>query len=235
MAAPSAFQGFPRESVAFYTQLASNNNKEWFQEHKSEFDRFVMEPARDFVADMGNLLREISPGIVADPRLDRSIFRHYRDTRFSKDKSPYKTHLGIFFWEGNRVKMDCPGYYFHLEPPIILVAAGNHCFSKPVLEQYRDSVVDPQQGPALKRAVEAVKSKGIYEVGEKHYKKTPRGYDPNHENAEFLLFNGLTAYVTARIPEELYSSAILDYCFERFRDMQPIHAWLLDMIRSMAK
>lgn len=233
MAATSAFTGFPRECVAFYTQLARNNNKEWFQEHKSDFDRFVMEPARDFVTDMGSLLRQISPGIVADPRLDRSIFRHYRDTRFSKDKSPYKRHLGIFFWEGNRAKMDCPGYYFHLEPPNMMVAAGNHCFSKKVLEQYRESVVDPKQGPALRRAIEAVESKGDYGIGEKQYKKTPRGYDPKHENAEFLLYGGLTAYTGSAIIEELHSRAILDYCFEKFKDMRPLHAWLLDMIRSM--
>ncbi len=235
MTAKTEFRGFPRECVTFYTELARNNNKEWFLEHKSEFERYVMETARDFVYDMGNLLKEISPGIVADPRLDRSIFRHYRDTRFSKDKSPYKTHLGIFFWEGNRVKMDCPGYYFHLEPPSILLGVGNHCFSKPVLEQYRDSVVDQEQGPALRRAVNAVKSRGDYGIGEKHFKKTPRGYDPTHENAEFLLYKGLTAFVSDSIPEELYSRDILDYCFEKFRDMQPIHTWLLNMINSMAK
>ncbi len=110
MVANTGFRGFPRECVTFYAELARNNNKEWFSEHKSEFERYVMETARDFVYHMGNLLKEISPEIVADPRLDRSIFRHYRDTRFSKDKSPYKTHLGILFWEGNRAKMDCPGY-----------------------------------------------------------------------------------------------------------------------------
>jgi uncharacterized protein (TIGR02453 family) len=233
MAATSGFQGFPRECVAFYTQLAKNNNREWFQERKSDFERYVIEPAQDFVTDMGELLRNISPGIVADPRLDRSIFRYYRDTRFSKDKSPYKTHLGIFFWEGNRAKMDCPGYYFHLEPPTMALGVGNHCFSKKVLEQYRDWVVDEKQGPALRKAVQSIQKKGDYSIGEKQYKKTPRGYDPKHENAEFLLFGGLTAFFSARMPEELHSRAILDYCFEKFKDMQPVHTWLLKMIQAM--
>lgn len=233
MTVKTEFRGFPRECVHFYAELARNNNREWFLEHKSEFERYVMEPARDFVYDMGKLLSQLSPGIIADPRLDRSIFRHYRDTRFSKDKSPYKTHLGIFFWEGNRAKMDCPGYYFHLEPPIVLLGVGNHCFSKPVLEQYRESVVHPKQGPALRRAVDTVKSRGNYEIGEKHYKKTPRGYDPSHENAEFLLYNGLTAFGSEPVPDALHSRDILDYCFAKFRDMQPIHTWLLNMIHGM--
>jgi uncharacterized protein (TIGR02453 family) len=233
MAAKTEFRGFPRECVTFYTELAKNNNREWFSAHKEAFERHVMDTARDFVYEMGNLLKEISPGIVADPRLDRSIFRHYRDTRFSKDKSPYKTHLGIFFWEGNRAKMDCPGYYFHLEPPVVLLGVGNHCFSKPVLEHYRDSVVDEKQGPALVQAVNTVKAQGDYEIGEKHFKKTPRGYDPTHANAEYLLYKGLTAAFSSAIPEALYSRDILDYCFEKFRDMRPIHVWLLNMVRSM--
>ncbi len=115
------------------------------------------------------------------------------------------------------------------------MAVGNHCFSKPLLEQYRDSVVDEEQGPALSRAVNAVKRRGNYEIGEKHYKKTPRGYDPTHENAEFLLYNGLTAFVSTPIPEELYSRDILDYCLMKFKDMQPIHTWLLHMINRMTQ
>jgi uncharacterized protein (TIGR02453 family) len=189
-----------------------------------------MATARDFVSEMGELLKRLSSGIIADPRTDKSIFRLYRDTRFSKDKSPYKTHLGIFFWEGNRPKMECPGFYFHLEPPNLLLAAGMHCFSKPLLEAYRDSVVDPKQGAALLKAAKQVSKNSEYEVGGKAYKKTPRGYDPKHKNAEFLLHDGLYAAITEEIPKELYSRDILEYCFARFKVMAPVHGWLLDMI-----
>ena len=150
------FKGFPVECVKFYDELRKNNTKAWFDEHKPDFEKYVMEPARDFVMEMGLALKKISPGIIADTRYSKSIFRPFRDTRVSKDKKPYKTHLGIFFWEGRLAKMDCPGFYFHLEPPMLLIAAGNHCFSKPILDLYRESVVDTKFGKALAKAVKNV-------------------------------------------------------------------------------
>lgn len=236
MTVQSGFAGFPRECVGFYTELASNNNREWFAEHKSQFDKFVTAPARDFVSEMGKLLKSgISSGIVADPRPDKSIFRYYRDTRFSKDKSSFKTHLGIFFWEGNRAKMECPGFYFHLEPPQLMVAAGIHCFSKPLLQAYRDAVVDPKSGDQLAKAVKAVLKKNDYEVGGIHYKKVPRGYDPNHKNSALLLHDGLYAAFTTGIPQELYSSDILDFVYKRFKDVSPVFEWLREMVGTIPR
>jgi uncharacterized protein (TIGR02453 family) len=225
------FKGFSKECVRFYSDLVKNNNKPWFDEHKPDFEAHVMQPARDFVYEMGERLKIISPKVVADPRINKSIFRPFRDTRFSKDKTPYKTHLGIFFWEGPLAKMDCPGYYFHIEPPMLMLGVGNHCFSRPVLEAYRDAVVDDSLGKALGNAIETVKSKGDYSIGEKQYKKVPRGYDKDHPNAELLLYGGLTAFVETPIPDELYSPDIIEYVFERFEHMAPIHAWLLQMTR----
>jgi len=235
MSVPAGFKGFPKEAVEFYAELKNNNNKPWFDGRKKDFDEYVMAPARDFVHAMGLRLKELSPGVIADPRINKSIFRPFRDTRFSKDKTPYKTHLGIFFWSGHLAKMDCPGYYFHLEPPMVMLAAGNHCFTKPILEAYRESVVDPRQGPALAKAIKAVMKKGAYEIGSKEYKKVPRGYDKDHENAELLLYGGLYAAWDANIPTELYSAEIVDYAFKRFKDMAPIHDWLLDMLARVRK
>jgi uncharacterized protein (TIGR02453 family) len=220
------FDGFPRKGVEFLQQLAEHNDREWFSQHKDQYNEYLLTPARDFVTALGERLRKISPGIIADPRTDRSIFRINRDTRFAKDKSPYKTHLGIFFWEGNRPKMECPGFYFHLEPPTLMLAAGLYCFPKDLLETYRNAVVSPKQGPALAKAIREVTKPNGYEVGEIHYKKTPRGYDANHANAEYLLYNGLYVMVNEPVPQDLYSGKILDYCFDRFRLMAPLHRWL---------
>lgn len=230
--ASSNFVGFPRDCVSFLEELAVNNNKAWFTQNKSRFNDSVMAPARDFVYEMDERLKEIAPRIHADPRIDKSIFRPYRDTRFSKDKSPYKVHLGIFLWEGARPKMDCPGFYFHLEPPNILLGVGIHCFSKPLMEAYREAAVDDAHGKSLKKAVEEVKQKG-YDIGVKGYKRTPRGYDSAHPNADLLLHNGLTAAYASPIPDQLYSREIVDYCFERFEQMAPIEKWLLGMIDRM--
>ncbi|MFC1836776.1 DUF2461 domain-containing protein, partial [Thermodesulfobacteriota bacterium] len=205
MTAKAKFSGFPKECIEFFNALKDNNNKEWFAKNKKNFDKAVMGTARDFVQHMGERLRELSPKIMADPRIDKSIFRIYRDVRFSKDKSPYKTHMGILFWEGDDPKMECPGFYFHLEPPDIMFGAGMHCFSRQMLQIYRDAVVDPKLGKSLVKAINEVKKNGDYEIGVKHYKRTPRGYDSDHENAELLLYNGLTAWRMEKIPKELNS------------------------------
>jgi uncharacterized protein (TIGR02453 family) len=230
MSIKSEFRGFPKECVSFYIELSKNNNKAWFAEHKADFESYVMAPARDFVFEMGRRLEAITPRIIADPRLDKSIFRHYRDTRFSKNKEPYKDHLGIFFWEGARPKMECPGFYFHLEPPNLMLAAGMHCFPRPLLEIFRNSVVDPELGPALVSAARSVVKRSDYAIGGKYYKKMPRGYDATDDKAEFLLFNGLYAIFNSEIPEQIYSTEIIDYCFQKFSDMSPIHKWIVNMI-----
>ena len=104
MADKPSFNGFPKEGLKFLANLKKNNTKLWFEQHREDYNEFVLGPARDFVVAMGDKLKKISPKIIADPRIDKSIFRIYRDTRFSKDKSPYKTNIGIYFWEGKSKK-----------------------------------------------------------------------------------------------------------------------------------
>ncbi len=229
------FNGFPPGCVEFYQQLRLNNRKAWFDEHRDDFEKNVMEPARLFVYHMGVALKKIADGIVADSRINRSIFRPYRDTRFAHDKTPYKTHLGIFFWEGNLAKMDCPGFYFHLEPPIVMLGVGNHCFSRELLSFYRESAVDPKHGKTLRESIGEVSSKGNYEIGIKKYKQVPRGFDKNHPNSDLLLLAGLTAFCEMPIPAELHSAELVGWCLDRFKDMAPIHRWLVDMNKRMTE
>lgn len=222
------FTGFPEGCIAFYRNLRENNNKAWFDRHRDDFDSSVMDPARRFVIEMGDMLREISPGIHAVPKINKSIFKIHRDTRFSRDKTPFKTNLAIWFWEGDRKRMECSGYYFHLEPDSLMIGVGMYMFTRSMLKVYRDSVVHPRYGAALVRAIGEVERCGYY-IGGMHYKKTPRGYDPDHPNSNLLLFNGLYCGAESGIPNELYSGKILDYCFKRYRDMYPLHQWLLEM------
>jgi uncharacterized protein (TIGR02453 family) len=229
-----AFDGFPRECVKFLLDLKANNNKAWFEAHRREYEEYVLSPAQAFVVHMGEKLKAISPNIHADPRVDKSIFRIYRDIRFSKDKSPFKTSLAMWFWEGSGARMDCSGYYFHLEPPHLLLGMGIYMFSDALLRAYRDSVVDPEYGPDLTEAIHHVALIGAYQIGGKHYKKVPPGYDPAHPNVELLLYNGLTAGIETEIPEELYSLEILDICYHKYEDMSPLHKWLLGLTERVA-
>lgn len=223
------FNGFPPEMITFFKELRENNNSTWFQENKDIYEKFVKEPSQDFVLEMGEMLRRLSPDIIADPKVNRSLFRLNRDVRFSKDKRPYKTNLGIWFWEGQGKRMECSGFYFHLSPPTIMLGVGLYIFPNHILKKYRAAVVHPVMGRDLAEAVAEVEAKG-YEVGVRHYKKVPGGYDAGHDNAEFLLFNGLTAHIETDIPLEFHSRDILDYSFQKFKEMDPIQKWVKQMI-----
>jgi len=228
----SEFDGFSKQCVRFFTDLKVNNNKIWFEQHRSEYDTYVLQPARAFVVALGERLTQISPGVVADPRTNKSLFRIHRDTRFSPDKSPYKLYMAIRFWEGMDPKMS-PCYYFHLEPNKILLAAGLYRFPKEHLAEFRKSVVHPKHGPALVQAMESVRENGKFDIEYKHYKRVPRGFDPEHELAEYLLYGGLTAHVWLDIPKAFYSSDLVDFCFERYEQMAPLHMWLVGMTERL--
>jgi uncharacterized protein (TIGR02453 family) len=219
------FKGFPREMVEFFENLKRNNNKEWFDSHKEDYEEYVKNPSQAFVVAMGERLQTLSPGINAIPKVNQSLFRLNRDIRFSQDKRPYKTNLGIWFWEGERKRMECSGFYFHYGEEKLMLGAGIHMFSSDLLRRYRAAVVGKEHGPKLRGAVETVSQKG-YAIGVKHYKKVPPGYDASHENAEYLLNNGLTAMVETAIPDQFHTGAIIDYAYNHFTNMYPLHEWL---------
>jgi uncharacterized protein (TIGR02453 family) len=225
-----SFQGFSKETITFFRGLKRNNNREWFERHRNSYQDHVLEPAKAFVRAMGVRLREISPRIIAAPKVNKSLFRLNRDTRFSPDKSPYKPNLGIYFWEGTRSRMESPGFYVHLEPPILLLGTGYYMFPDWLIERYRRAVVHPQLGTELAKIVKIISKKTDFEWGGKHYKRVPPGYDPTHPNAELLLHNGLHAGWETPSPAELFTPHLVEYCYEKFKPLAPLHHWLVALM-----
>jgi uncharacterized protein (TIGR02453 family) len=223
------FDGFPRDCVDFFQELKLHNERAWFERNRDRYQASVLQPARALVAALGLRLYEIAPAIQADT--GASIFRIQRDLRFSKDKRPYKTSLALWLWEGDRPRLECSGFYFELDPPELLLATGIYRFPRPLLGQYRDSVVHALQGPELIRVVAKVRSRRRYQFGGEHFKQTPRGYSAAHPNARWLLHDGLYASHRAPAPEELFGPALVDYCFARYRDMLPLHTWLRGVVQ----
>jgi uncharacterized protein (TIGR02453 family) len=232
MPAPEPFVAFPEACPQFLVELARNNDREWFLANKARYEADVVAPARAFISAMGQRLRGFAPGVHADPRVNGTLFRLNRDVRFGHDKRPYKTHLGLWFWEGERERMECSGFYVHVEPPILMVAVGIHVFPKAHLETFRASVAHPQHGEALREAVEAVRAAGPYDVGGEHYKRIPPGYDADPDVAGFLKFNGLTAGIELPVGVA-YTPGLLDVCEAHFRRLAPLHRWLLEMTRRV--
>lgn len=230
MADTSSFSGFTKETVRFFEGLKRNNTREWFTAHRETYDKHVLEPAKAFVVAMGEKLRTAVPRIVAVPQVNRSIFRLNRDTRFSQDPTPYKINLGLFFWEGAS-RMESPGFYVHLEPPDLFLGGGAYVFSDSLLTRYRRAAADPKLGKELGKIVAELGKREGYEIGGKHYKRVPAGYDPASPNAELLKHNGLHAGRESRVPAEFFSGRLIDYCFERFDPLFPLHRWLVKLAR----
>jgi uncharacterized protein (TIGR02453 family) len=226
----STFTGFPEECLTFYKELAENNDTHWFEAHRQEFERHVMAPARLFVTAMGERLMEIAPGVVADPKVNRSLFRINRDIRFSQDKRPYKTNLALLFWEGPGKRMECPGFYFHLEPSGLMLGGGLYMFPKDLVEPYRQSVINEKQGTNLAKAVQKVVKAFKQELGGSHLKRVPKGYDKDHPLADLLLHNGLYIGTNVGLPLALHTPDLVDLCFDYYKKALPLHQWLVDLV-----
>lgn len=175
---------FSDETFAFLRRLKRNNRRDWFQLHKDEYERHLRQPALRLIADFGPALFEISPYLVADPRSSRgSLFRIYRDTRFSSDKRPYKTHLAMRFSHPGR-DVHSPGYYLHLEEGGCFAAAGLWHPEPPVLLQVRNAIVSRPQ--------EWKKVRGMLNWDDaSKLSRPPRGFPCDHEFVEDLKLKDL--------------------------------------------
>ena len=176
---------FSSEFFGFLAELKLNNNREWFQTNRDRYRDLVLDPLVDFVADFRGCLREINPHFVADPRpTGGSIFRIYRDVRFSKDKSPYKTQAAMHFRHEMGREVHGPGYYMHLEPGEVYAGVGLWRPSSESLAKIRDAIAtNPER---WKRAVSSGEFAAAYEMEGDSLKRAPRGYDPEHPMIEDL-------------------------------------------------
>ena len=180
----SGFKGFSGDFFAFFTDLAKNNNREWFTENKSRYQSAVVEPMCAFIEEMGPRLAGISSHYVADPRPNGgSMFRIYRDVRFSKDKRPYKEHGACQFRHEAGKDAHAPGFYMHMAPDGVVYGGGTWKPPKPELERIRHAIAD--DAAAWSRVVE---DKGLIDcfgsVKGDGLKRPPRGFDPDHPHIE---------------------------------------------------
>ncbi len=223
------FTGFPRETFAFLEGLVEHNEKPWFEANRALYEAGYIAPARAFVATLGPKLREISPAVQFEPKVNGSMSRINRDIRFSKDKRPYKEHLDLWFWHGERKGWDTPGFWFRLTAKHVYLGAGMHGLGKEQLDVFRNSIVHPRSGKALLAAVAEVKAAGDYEIGEKTRKLMPRGFETEPDRAEYLLYEGLTAGTTLDAAEARKAD-FAEVCLGHFRATWPVGRWLLDEV-----
>lgn len=208
-------------TLDFLSELKIHNTKEWFDEHRHLYD----EAKRNFIQVVDNALQEIvqiDPDIV-EIEAKKYMFRINRDIRFSKDKSPYKTHLGAFISKGGR-SSDYAGYYFHLEPGASMLAGGTYMPSSPMLKKIRQHI--DFNAPELREILANEEFKTFF--GEMHGEKlktAPKGYPKDHPDIDLLRFKGFIAYKEIHNKDELMGE-LPDLMKKAIRLLHPFNKFL---------
>ncbi|MDP8256886.1 MAG: DUF2461 domain-containing protein [Candidatus Alcyoniella australis] len=224
------FTGFGKEGIEFLAGLERNNNKRWFDKRKPIYQRALLEPMQAFVYELGlKLSRDLAPDLVFEPRVNRSIYRIYRDTRFGADKSPYKTHMAAILWEGSGEKFYVPDFYFQFDAHDVLLGGGVYRFSPQGLKDFRGALADDDLGRRLDKIVTAHKFRPFLPLQGEQLKRVPPGYAADHPRAELLRHKGL--YVMQERPISLlYTRRCLDEAERIYRAMGDLHVWLRDVL-----
>ena len=176
---------FSRRTFDFLRDLAKNNDRDWFNANKTRYEENVQGPALSFIQDFSSHLAVLSPHFRADPRASGgSLFRIYRDTRFAKDKSPYKTFTGIQFRHELGKDAHTPGFYLHIEPGNCFVGMGIWRPDGKTVRKIRDGIVDDPKG--WKKAISGAAFKKRLELSGDRLVRPPKGFDPEHPFIEDL-------------------------------------------------
>ena len=181
----------------FLRELKANNERSWFEANKARYVADVRDPMLDFIAAFAEPLAEISPHFIADPRANGgSLFRIYRDTRFSPDKTPYKTNAGAHFRHVAGKDAHAPGFYLHLEPDSCFAACGIWHPDGQALANIRNAIAD-NPGP-WQRITQAKTFRDTFTLMGQSLKRPPRGYDDAHPLIEDLKRKDFIARATFR-------------------------------------
>lgn len=224
--ANSDFNHFDDHYFRFLKQLKKNNNRPWFQENKARYESDVLGPSLEFIRAMRPHLKKISPHFDAiDKRVGGSMMRIYRDTRFAKDKTPYKTNVGIQFRHELGKDVHAPGFYVHLEPIECFLGVGIwHPESDP-LRKIRQAIADDPRG--WKRTRDNKAFQKHYELAGDSLKKPPRDFDKDHPMITDLKRKDFIA--VKRLDEkEVKSGDFVKQVTEAFKASRPFMRFLCD-------
>ena len=186
------FIGFKSTVQKFLGELETNNNRDWFQRNKSRYESEILTPTLNYISAIGEPLSKIAPHFVAVPkRVGGSMMRVYRDTRFSKDKTPYKTNVGIQFRHSLAKDVHAPGYYVHIAPDETFIGIGTWHPPSDALLKIRERITDHSDQWVAARDNNAFRSE--FKLGGEKLKTFPRGFDKNHELIDDLRWKDFIA------------------------------------------
>ncbi len=220
---------FTKRALSFFRGLARHNEKPWFEAHRNDYESEVRQPMRELIEDLDTRFAGFAPEIGGDPK--SSMFRINRDIRFSKDKSPYKTHAACWFHHLNAARSvgadadaGSAGYYFHLEPGgRSIIGAGIWMPPRPQLNKLRDAISRDAKG--FDRMARSIPRKFGGLDDEAMLKRMPRGYAEDHPAAKWLRFQSFTSGRTLT-DAQVTSPSLASFLAREYEALLPLVRWL---------
>jgi uncharacterized protein (TIGR02453 family) len=216
--------GFTPATTKFLTALRNNNDRDWFNANRQRYENDVVAPALNFIAEMDGRLKKISPHFRAIPKkTGGSLMRVYRDTRFAKDKTPYKTNIGVQFRHELGKDVHAPGFYVHIEPQEVFLGVGIWRPDAKALAKIREMIADNPN--AWRKARDDKKISARFELRGDSLKRPPRGFDAGHpliddlKRKDFISVEQLTV-------EEIYDVKFADRVNQSFALSKPLMRFL---------
>ncbi|MFK8033140.1 MAG: DUF2461 domain-containing protein [Hyphomicrobiales bacterium] len=209
------FSGFAMETIDFMKELHANNTREWFAENKKVYESLYKAPALAFADIMSAELQSLT-GDIHSPKL----FRIHRDVRFSKDKTPYNTHLHISFTpEHGRESPPC--WFFGLDTTSLSLGVGIFGFQSEELDTFRKRIVS-KDGETFAKVLKKLTASGA-RIGEPALKQVPTGYPKDHPHQALLRHKGLTAWKDLGDETEALNDELVNVCLAEFKRLKPLY------------
>ena len=224
-----SFHGFPKDLHKFFAELEDNNNRDWFADNKERYLDNVAQPALEFITAMEKPLKKLSPHFTAVPkRSGGSLMRIYRDTRFSKNKTPYKTNLGIHFRHEAGKDVHAPGFYFHYSLDESFIAAGIWGPDTDAINLIRACI--DEYGPRWKRIKGQKKFRETFELSGRTLVRPPRGYEKDHPLIVDLKRKDFVATVSLA-KKDMFKADLIKKVVANYKIAMPYMRFLCDALR----
>ncbi|MBV1874583.1 MAG: DUF2461 domain-containing protein [Gammaproteobacteria bacterium] len=225
----NTFNGFPTDLIAFLEQLSKNNNREWFAENKQRYRDSIQIPMSNFIMALAPGLDRTANCFIADPRLNgSSMFRIYKDARYSRNKPPFKTNVGCQFRHEAGKNAHAPGFYLHIEPGNSFIGGGIYRPDANALLQIRTAIAEnPEKWHQVIHDKEMKKHYG--EVSGESLKRPPRGFSAEHQHIEHL--KKKTFFVIKPLEtKQLYSEHFVQQAEDLFQSASPLMRFLTEAV-----
>lgn len=223
-----SFDGFPKDTLQFLSELSENNDRDWFAENKQRYEEVFVEPSLAFIEAMEKPLKKISPFLVAIPKKQGgSLMRIYRDVRFSKNKQPYKTNIGINFRHEAGKNVHAPGLYVHLSPGEVFIGSGMWRPDRDPLNAIREAIDADAAG--WKRATRSKKFTSDWTLVGESLKRAPAAFEPDHPMIDDIKRKDFIGACDLK-PGDETKADFLDTVIAKFKTSRPLLQFLGDAV-----